>query len=86
MARGAIEEKQNGLQKAAVLLIALGPERSAGIFKHLKEEEWLWNRSCSRSFVLYWDVCWPSWHAHGLSMFWILRYTSRLMASRFPRL
>ena len=39
MARGAIEEKQNGLQKAAVLLIALGPERSAGIFKHLKEEE-----------------------------------------------
>ena len=28
-----------GLQKAAILLIALGPERSAGIFKHLKEEE-----------------------------------------------
>jgi len=28
-----------GLQKAAVLLIALGPERSADIFKHLKEEE-----------------------------------------------
>ena len=28
-----------GLQKAAILLIALGPERSALIFKHLKEEE-----------------------------------------------
>ena len=28
-----------GLQKAAILLIALGPERSATIFKHLKEEE-----------------------------------------------
>ena len=29
----------SGLQKAAILLITLGPERSAGIFKHLKEEE-----------------------------------------------
>ena len=29
----------NGVQKAAVLLIALGPERSANVFKHLKEEE-----------------------------------------------
>ena len=29
----------NGVQKAAVLLISLGPERSANIFKHLKEEE-----------------------------------------------
>ena len=28
-----------GLQKAAILLIALGTERSALIFKHLKEEE-----------------------------------------------
>ncbi len=28
-----------GIQKAAILLISLGPERSAGIFKHLKEEE-----------------------------------------------
>lgn len=28
-----------GVQKAAVLLIALGPEKSASIFKHLKEEE-----------------------------------------------
>ena len=33
------EEKINGLQKAAILLIVLGPERSASIFKHLKEEE-----------------------------------------------
>ena len=33
------EEKITGLQKAAILLIALGPERSALIFKHLKEEE-----------------------------------------------
>lgn len=28
-----------GVQKAAVLLITLGPEKSASIFKHLKEEE-----------------------------------------------
>lgn len=28
-----------GVQKAAVLLISLGPEKSASIFKHLKEEE-----------------------------------------------
>jgi flagellar motor switch protein FliG len=28
-----------GIQKAAILLISLGPERSASIFKHLKEEE-----------------------------------------------
>jgi flagellar motor switch protein FliG len=28
-----------GLQKAAILLIALGPEKSANVFKHLKEEE-----------------------------------------------
>lgn len=28
-----------GLQKAAILLIALGPEKSSMIFKHLKEEE-----------------------------------------------
>jgi len=33
------EEKLTGLQKSAILLIALGPERSATIFKHLKEEE-----------------------------------------------
>ncbi len=29
----------SGVQKAAILLITLGPERSANIFKHLKEEE-----------------------------------------------
>ena len=33
------EQTITGLQKAAILLIALGPERSALIFKHLKEEE-----------------------------------------------
>ncbi len=33
------EERISGIQKAAVLLIILGPERSAVIFKHLKEEE-----------------------------------------------
>ena len=33
------DDSLNGLQKAAVLLIALGPERSALIFKHLKDEE-----------------------------------------------
>lgn len=31
--------KYSGLQKAAVLLIALGPEKSSEIFKHLKEDE-----------------------------------------------
>lgn len=29
----------SGLQKAAILLIAIGPEKSAQVFKHLKEEE-----------------------------------------------
>ncbi len=29
----------SGIQKAAILLIALGPEKSSQIFKHLKEEE-----------------------------------------------
>ena len=29
----------SGIQKAAILLISLGPERSANVFKHLKEEE-----------------------------------------------
>ncbi len=32
-------EKLNGVQKAAILLIVLGPEKSATIFKHLKEDE-----------------------------------------------
>lgn len=39
MARNSTDEKISGLQKAAILLITLGPERSAAIFKHLKEEE-----------------------------------------------
>ena len=29
----------SGVQKAAVLLIALGPERSSQVFKHLNEDE-----------------------------------------------
>ncbi|MBR1700970.1 MAG: flagellar motor switch protein FliG [Lachnospiraceae bacterium] len=33
------EQEITGIQKAAILLITLGPERSAGLFKHLKEEE-----------------------------------------------
>lgn len=32
-------EELGGVQKAAILLIALGPEMSSQIFKHLKEEE-----------------------------------------------
>ena len=32
-------EEISGIQKAAILLIALGPEKSASIFKHLKEDE-----------------------------------------------
>ena len=32
-------EEYNGIQKAAILLIALGPEKQASIFKHLKEDE-----------------------------------------------
>ncbi len=35
----AKSEEYNGVQKAAILLIALGPERSADVFKHLKEDE-----------------------------------------------
>ncbi len=35
----ANSEEYTGVQKAAILLIALGPEKSASIFKHLKEEE-----------------------------------------------
>ncbi len=35
----ANEQNLTGLQKAAVLLIALGPEKSALVFKHLKEDE-----------------------------------------------
>ncbi len=35
----AKNNEMTGVQKAAVLLIALGPEKSANVFKHLKEEE-----------------------------------------------
>ncbi len=35
---GKIED-YTGIQKAAILLITLGPEKSAAIFKHLKDEE-----------------------------------------------
>ena len=35
----ADKETLSGVQKAAVLLITLGPEKSALVFKHLKEEE-----------------------------------------------
>ncbi|MCM1268286.1 MAG: flagellar motor switch protein FliG [Bacteroidales bacterium] len=38
-ARSTTEEKISGIQKAAILMIALGPEKSAAIFKHLKEDE-----------------------------------------------
>lgn len=33
------DEKITGIQKAAILLITLGPERSSKIFQHLKEDE-----------------------------------------------
>ncbi len=32
-------EDMSGVQKAAILLITLGPEKSATVFKHLKEDE-----------------------------------------------
>ncbi len=35
----AANSEMTGVQKAAVLLIALGPEKSSNIFKHLKEDE-----------------------------------------------
>ncbi|MBQ7065643.1 MAG: flagellar motor switch protein FliG [Lachnospiraceae bacterium] len=38
MVRGG-DTSISGVQKAAILLIALGPEKSSLIFKHLKEEE-----------------------------------------------
>lgn len=39
LARTSIRNERSGREKAAMLLISLGPERSAEIFKHLKEEE-----------------------------------------------
>ncbi len=35
----AYDEELSGVQKAAILLISLGPEKSANVFKHLKEDE-----------------------------------------------
>lgn len=35
----AYEDEISGIQKAAILLISLGPEKSASIFRHLKEDE-----------------------------------------------
>ncbi len=39
MAELAMIDEITGVQKAAILLIALGPEKSATVFKHLKEDE-----------------------------------------------
>jgi flagellar motor switch protein FliG len=39
MPRGGIHTEVSGREKAAMFLIALGPEKSAEVFKHLKEEE-----------------------------------------------
>ena len=39
MPRPGQETEITGVQKAAILLIALGPEKSATVFKHLKDEE-----------------------------------------------
>ncbi|MVO99161.1 flagellar motor switch protein FliG [Paenibacillus lutrae] len=39
MARAAYQQGLTGRQKAAILLISLGPEVSAQIFKHLREDE-----------------------------------------------
>ncbi|MCR5726887.1 MAG: flagellar motor switch protein FliG [Lachnospiraceae bacterium] len=39
MAPKASLEEYSGVQKAAILMIALGPEKAAKLFKHLKEDE-----------------------------------------------
>ena len=39
MAKNVQMSDVSGLTKSAILLIALGPEKSAKIFKHLKEDE-----------------------------------------------
>ncbi|MBQ5933044.1 MAG: flagellar motor switch protein FliG [Lachnospiraceae bacterium] len=39
MAAKASLADYNGLQKAAILMIALGPEKASKLFKHLKDEE-----------------------------------------------
>src|SRR2546430_7035091 len=38
-ARGGATGKMRGRQKAAILLVALGPERAAQLFNHLHDEE-----------------------------------------------
>jgi len=37
--KGSFKSERSGKEKAAMLLISLGPEKSAEIFKHLKEDE-----------------------------------------------
>jgi len=39
MAKSNLDKEMDGVEKAATLLIALGPEKSSKVFKHLKEEE-----------------------------------------------
>lgn len=39
LARAGLKTEYSGREKAAMLLISLGPDRSAEIFKHLKEDE-----------------------------------------------
>ena len=39
MSAGSNASELDGLQKAATLLITLGPEKASTIFKHLKEDE-----------------------------------------------
>lgn len=38
-ARTVSISEMDGVQKAAILLITLGPEKAATVFKHLKEDE-----------------------------------------------
>ena len=39
MARTTVKGERTGREKAAMFIISIGPERSAEVFKHLKEEE-----------------------------------------------
>ena len=39
MAQNLRMQDLTGIQKAAILLIVLGPEKAAEVFKHLKEDE-----------------------------------------------
>lgn len=40
------DKEMDGVEKAAILLIALGPEKSAQIFKHLKENRTAYAGNC----------------------------------------